>query len=206
MHAQSIYYWLDPNSKEFNTICENQLDIIKIKKKNYFEKNYLKLRDSNLYDQVGVFSLSKNPLNENMWAHYSCNSEGFCVGFDSIELLRRLQLKFGFVDYEEQPPIHSFIKDFDENQKDEMFSKNIKWREEEEFRILTLNIKTVKDRKVNVEPFIIKKIIIGNKMNSTDLNQIKNLIKTKYKGSVKLFSIKPTAFNYGFEKVELKTR
>lgn len=33
-------------------------------------------------DKSGIYSLSKTPLEELLWAHYSCNHTGFCIEYD----------------------------------------------------------------------------------------------------------------------------
>lgn len=38
-------------------------------------------------DSCGVFSLSYNPLNELIWAHYGGSHQGFCVGYDIDKLI-----------------------------------------------------------------------------------------------------------------------
>jgi hypothetical protein len=38
-------------------------------------------------DKSGVFSLSLNPLNELIWAHYGGSHKGFCVGYDLQKLV-----------------------------------------------------------------------------------------------------------------------
>ncbi|MDQ2139851.1 DUF2971 domain-containing protein [Alcaligenaceae bacterium B3P038] len=38
-------------------------------------------------DKSGVFSLSKNPLQELIWAHYGGSHRGFCVGYDMQKLV-----------------------------------------------------------------------------------------------------------------------
>lgn len=107
-------YWIDPNSREFRVLIENRFELIKQNPEAYFEENYLNLRNSYAYDRVGVFSLTENCLDETMWAYYGKNSEGFCIGFDTVGLLRSFPLSFGFAQYNDSPPLHSFIKSIEE--------------------------------------------------------------------------------------------
>jgi len=53
-------------------------------------------------DKCGVFSLSYNPLNELIWAHYGGSHQGYCVGYDLDELLEfepmhlhRIEVNYG---------------------------------------------------------------------------------------------------------------
>lgn len=41
----------------------------------------------NFVDKSGVFSLSRNPLNELIWAHYGGSHRGFCAGYDVKRLI-----------------------------------------------------------------------------------------------------------------------
>jgi hypothetical protein len=38
-------------------------------------------------DKSGVFSLSYNPLQELIWAHYGGSHRGFCIGYDTLKLV-----------------------------------------------------------------------------------------------------------------------
>ncbi len=46
-------------------------------------KGQVKALDS-LLDNIGIFSLSENPLSKLMWSHYSANHEGIAFGFVAI--------------------------------------------------------------------------------------------------------------------------
>lgn len=53
-------------------------------------------------DKCGVFSLSYNPLNELIWAHYAGSHQGYCVGYDldrllqfDITNLQRIEVRYG---------------------------------------------------------------------------------------------------------------
>jgi hypothetical protein len=192
-----------PDSREFNVICENQLDLIKQNPPQYFEKNYREIRESNIYDIVGVFSLSINCVDETMWAHYGNNSTGFCVGFDSVELLKDLFMQFGFVTYTDEPPLHSFIKDYSDNLNNEMFLKHTKWKNEEEFRIVTLQIKNDEDRAIKINQNAIKEIVLGENISDYNQSEIIKILTTKYNSDVKLFKVISNISSYGFKKVLL---
>lgn len=201
--AQERLIHLNPDSREFRIICENQFDIIKADPKKYFEKNYLDLRESDIYDIMGIFSLTKDPLDETMWAHYGADSTGFCVGFDTIGLARELNINFGIVNYDKEPPPFSFIKSFQENEKDTNFLKHTKWSNEQEFRFLTFAIKLFDDRLVAIKPNLIKEIIVGDKIPKDYLNEIINLLSSKYESKVNLYKIKATVGKYGLDKDQI---
>lgn len=202
-HAQLRFPHLHPNSRDFKVICENKFDLIKQNPEKYFEENYMQIRESDLYDRVGVFSLSSDALNEPMWAHYGNNGTGFCVGFDTLALARTLQFGFGYVEYEDEPPVYSFVRNIDENQKDQMFLKHIKWTYEVEFRFLTLRIASTKDRSVEVSPNSIKEVILGQKISAEHEKEIVELLLQKYVGMVRLYKTSAKAGSYGLQKQEI---
>ncbi len=191
------------DTREFRVVCDNKMDMIRENPKKHFEDNYLEMRESDVYDRVGVFSLTSDCLNETMWAHYGNNSKGFCVGFDTLALVKPLNMGFGFVDYEEEPPVHSFIKEIDENQKDQMYLKHTKWIYEKEFRLLTLAIINDKDRGVKVVPGIIREVILSTAIPDKHKQEIIQLLKNKYDSKVKLFICRPNAGIYGMQKEEI---
>lgn len=202
-HAPIRHPFIHPESREFKVICENQMDIIRSNPANHFEGNYLEIRESNLYDPVGVLSLTFDALNETMWAHYGSNSKGFCVGFDTVALAKGIECGFGFVTYQDEPPVHSFIKDIEENQKDQMFLKHSKWIYEKEFRFLTLRIQSDKDRAIKTDPSTVREIVLGQNTSDTHRDEIIKILKEKYEGSVKLFQVKANVGSYGLQKQEI---
>ncbi len=203
MQTQIRFPQFPPKSREFRVVCDNKLDIIKENPQKHFEENYLELRESDLYDRIGVFSLTSDCLNETMWAHYGNNAKGFCIGFDTVDLLKKAPGGFGFVDYEKDPPLHSFIRPISENQKDEMYLKNTKWEYEKEFRLLTFRVKSDKDRLFNFNPAIIKEIVLGSLISNEDRNEIIEILKKKYKSKVRLFICKASASSYSLQREEI---
>lgn len=203
--AEKQFPLVDTNSREFRVICENKFDEIKLNPNAYFEKNYKTVRESNIYDCVGVCSLSKTELDPTMWAHYALDSTGFCVGFDSVNLIKNfpIRISFGHVDYKSNPPLHSFIKEFDENQESEMFLKHTKWNNEDEFRFLTLDILKASDREIKFDGSTISEIILGKEISNQNEDEIISILKTKYYSKIKLFRIETntSSFNYSKKKI-----
>ncbi|SRR6266496_166823 len=202
-HAETNFPHINPKSREFQVICENQIEIIKSDPKTFFENNYLEIRESDLYDCIGVFSLSKDSLDETMWAHYAINSTGFCIGFDTIELLQNFHMGFGPITYDDEPPLHSFIKSFRDNTKNEMYLKHTKWSHEKEFRVLTSAIKKNSDRSVKINKNSVKEIIVGSKMPTDYINEIITLLKSDYSSKVALFKADVNTSSYGLKKIAI---
>jgi hypothetical protein len=95
--------------RDLNVICENKMEEIRKDPQKYFENNYKQIREGKIYDRVGVFSCTKDELNETMWAHYANNNQGFAIGFITIELARNLLCSIGPVTYNDRIPVYSFI-------------------------------------------------------------------------------------------------
>jgi Protein of unknown function (DUF2971) len=98
-----------------------------------------------LVSQCGIFSLSYNPLNELIWAHYGGSHHGFCIGYDLEKLI------------EFEPPVHYCIDVIYENSAPSLNAKDLigdscpkralqrllgtkstAWAYEEEVRVITI--------------------------------------------------------------------
>lgn len=191
--------WLSPGSREIRILTENRLKLIKEYPEKYFEENYLVLRESKVYDGVGVFSLTKNELNETMWAHYGNNSKGFCIGFNTVELCRNIITSFGPVRYEDNPPVYSFIKEWNENEFDNSFFKHSKWSHEEEFRLITYGINNSEERLKEIPEKTIEEIVLGEKISEKDTKEIISVLISKYNRRIKLYKAIPGNF-YSYKK------
>lgn len=201
--SKNRYNKFHPDSREFNALCENAWDEIKLDPNAYFKNNLKALRESDVYDMIGVFSLTSDPLNEAMWAYYSGNSSGFVVGFDTIGLVKHLGFKFGYVKYSDEIPVYNLIEgNQGSGAVDTTYLKNSKWIHEQEFRILTYQIKSDDDRKVSFPQDLIKEIIVGSEASNVDIELIVNELRNKYNGSVPLFRA-VISVHGGLEKEEI---
>lgn len=95
-------------------------------------------------DKCGVFSMSYNPLNELIWAHYGGSHKGFCVGYDvdlitSFEPSRHFCLDVTYGDC--TPSVHATDLLNDQTPRKVLQkilgSKSNPWRYEEEVRTVT---------------------------------------------------------------------
>ena len=94
-------YW-SSSIEQLNDPCEAITDTKKVKKiLNYIgqkvgikDKEDLKLINDNtdevlsLDNKMGIYSLSKTPLDELLWAHYANSHKGFCIEYDLDVLLK----------------------------------------------------------------------------------------------------------------------
>lgn len=133
------------------------------------------------FDQrFGVLSLTANPGSNDMWEKYSNEHKGFCVGFDP-----NIMFKFfgggGQVLYDDElPEIHPMPKhSFVEQNHLQVFSKEEKWKFEQEYRVFKFNKEPFKKRerviKIPVEAF--KEVIFGSNMSNSDKEEILGVIR-----------------------------
>ncbi|WP_161627185.1 DUF2971 domain-containing protein [Flavobacterium subsaxonicum] len=96
-----------------------------------------------LNKRIGIYSLSKNYLDELLWAHYANSHKGFCIEYDLDTLIQTFKTEkvFSFpVIYNKLPPEIS-IADIN-NRKNNLIHKlsgfkSKRWEYEEEHRIIT---------------------------------------------------------------------
>lgn len=147
--------------EQLNDPCEAITDTKKIKNLlrfiskilGFISEEDLKLIDDNtdqvlsLDDKMGIFSLSKTPLDELLWAHYANSHKGYCLGYELETLLE----SDGYKNIHSYPVIYTkkpaSIGYFDviKNKSKEMiqkfaFYKSKRWEYEQEHRIVTSKI------------------------------------------------------------------
>jgi len=95
-------------------------------------------------DAVGICSLSRDPLNLLMWAHYSKEHTGFVVEFNiPTEGMEPTHDLFYFenlislrVNYTECKPAVDFFDDQDTKTKKQFLTKGVSWKYEQEERVI----------------------------------------------------------------------
>ncbi|MBT1073783.1 DUF2971 domain-containing protein [Geobacter grbiciae] len=99
-------------------------------------------------DAVGICSLSRDPLNLLMWAHYAQHHKGFVVEFEIPVAATDINLEdlphdYWFellvpheVEYEIDKPIISFFDTEDEKRRKQFLIKGIDWKYEQEERVI----------------------------------------------------------------------
>ena len=192
---------LAPESREIEVISENHLDRIKADPIKWFEAVYDDLRDNGTFEIFGVFSLTTDPLNARMWAHYADQYKGFCVGYDTIELLRRLNMSFGPVDYRTELYLHSLIEDkWDDMQR--YYIKEKGWEYEQEWRVLNLDFTPNRQRLVKLDRSVIKEVYLGSDIPIDSEREIMGILKAKYNSQVHLYKLRAGVSSLG--KVEMQ--
>lgn len=184
-------YW-SSSKEQLNDPCEAITGTKKIKNLlNYIGQKVgaktsddFKLIDDNTDDvlsldnKMGIYSLSKTPLDELLWAHYANSHKGFCIEYDLDVLLKNdgeNHIHSFPVLYSKKPPSIGYLDII--NNKSGMikkfaFYKSKKWEYEKEHRIVTSKIG------LNSYDFkALKSIYFGLKINETTKNNILNLLK-----------------------------
>jgi hypothetical protein len=112
--------------------------------------------------RFGVFSITANPVNLEMWNKYSDNGTGFCVGFDTLELFNHLG-GGGLVNYCKKLPDIYHDDELEVEHFKQVFSKEMKWKFEEEYRTHKFyrNPAKLDDRRIEIPPTVFKEVIFG---------------------------------------------
>lgn len=169
------------------------------------EKEILNLQNAvhNLFNvrkkTLGIYSLSKTYVDELLWAHYANSHKGFCIEYDLDKLLD-CDKSFGLysfdIKYSKEPPQYSIM---DINNKGTEYiikkiagHKSIRWKYEQEYRIMT-------DFFGN-HPYdfqAVKGIYFG--LNMVE-NQKEILMNTLEGRGIKFYQIKQVPKTYQFER------
>lgn len=189
------------NSQELEILLQNKLCRIKEDPATFFEANVHSMRNSNLFDGIGVLSLSAECMNPAMWAYYGSNSHGFCMGFDTIELLRDRLWSFGPCKYSDEPIRLSLINPPD--RKNELFLKSTTWSQEREYRCIELSIKTSADRAIKFNKSILKEVLLGTDIQKEHEAEIIKILKHSYDSKVLLFKMKHSTSGYKLERAQI---
>ena len=93
-----------------------------------------------IYENSGVYSLSKDYKNELLWAYYANSHKGFCIEYD-FNILKQYPCNednFFDVKYSKNVPIINLGSIFDISiLKKSLVTKSLSWKHEDEIRILT---------------------------------------------------------------------
>ncbi|MBL1221563.1 DUF2971 domain-containing protein [Chryseobacterium sp. L7] len=132
------------------------------------------------YDKrLGVLSLTEHNCLDKMWEKYANKHQGFCIGYNSEKLFDYLG-GGGIVEYYEKMPIilpQPFMN-IDTARALQVYQKEKKWEFEKEYRTqkFWINGATIADRQIKLPADVFHHIILGNRMNTEDENEIRNEI------------------------------
>jgi hypothetical protein len=105
-------------------------------------------------NKIGIACFSTHPMNMNLWAHYSNNHKGLCLQFDTecdtyfFEKIRYMKY------YEKLEKKHFSPLEEKFELTDIFFEKDIIWRQEEEIRLLNIEVGKVHFKKKSLKNII----------------------------------------------------
>lgn len=153
-----------------------------------------------LDQRMGVFSLTKHNDDILMWGHYAASHRGFCVGFDTEELLKLTNIDYiGKVRYLPEFPIILPSDNITDNFEEQIFTKWNRWKYEDEFR-LTKN--HIKNRKIKLPSKIFKEIVLGYNMSSKERTRLIKLARKKFP-RIKIYEAKPNEEKFEIQILEI---
>lgn len=155
-------------------------------------------------DNSGVFSLSRNTIDELMWAHYGSSHCGMVIEYD-LELLTRFSSRQHLhrfsVEYSEEPPnldMQSLQGNAGEAVRKMLGHKSPRWSYEEEFRIVLENT----NGRIPHDYRAIKSITFGLKI----YNKVREIIYESTKHKVpEYFEITKAPGTYLLERKRLES-
>jgi len=156
---------------------------------------------TNAINTSGIFSLTRNPTDELMWAHYADSHRGIAIEYD-LDLLTRFTPKphlhtFG-VEYEKFPPefgINNLASS--EALRIMLGYKSPRWFYEEEYRVLVDNINGQMPHDFRA----VKSLTFGLNFPKDKRQMIIDLISCKVSD---FYEIKSIPNSYSFERVPYK--
>lgn len=136
-------------------------------------------------NQVGVLSLTANPMLFRMWVEYSGNHSGFCVGFNGSSLFEDPENRFGMIGdviYSEELPIIHPNEELLSKVRKRAFYKLEERSFEEEYRITKTMYKPADQdwRMVQVNSDKFREIIFGAKMADKDKQEIIQVVGANF--------------------------
>ena len=153
-----------------------------------------------LHDIYGVLSLTAVKDNILMWAHYSNDHHGFCVGFDSIKLFEYFGGGGGKINYEDNYPIILPTDDLIVQMAKQTHTKASFWDYEIEYRLSKMNFS---NKAISIPAEFITELILGYKISESDESEIVDIISTKLP-HVNILKTKPRKLEFEFDLVEIK--
>ncbi len=212
------YFWA-PTRRDLNDPCEglfddqsvnSQLDIIFKVFSNKDSSSASALENVKtalkellkFVDKSGVYSLSKTPLDELLWAHYAYNHTGFCVEYDLEKLVEYEKNDYTFLDvkYKNDPQVMS-VSDIDTTGQNKILIKMLgikskAWSYEKETRVITSN-----SGKHSYDFRAVKAIYFGLRMPDEDKNKLIEKLKGR---NVQYHQIILKSNSYKFSYIQVK--
>lgn len=150
-----------------------------LKRKDYLKEEtnnqFLNMYFKELFDHLGILSLTAEPCLEAMWNKYADNNKGFCIGYNSRILFDSLG-GGGKVQYFDEMPVlkPDPIMTLDERNWKQVYFKERKWEFEEEYRTQKFWNKSANktERQISIPKEAFNCVIIGNKMEQKEITEL----------------------------------
>lgn len=165
----------------------------------------LKLALKGVFDFVdcsGIYSLSKTPLEELLWAHYASSHTGFCIEYDIDELIKYEEQDYKKIDVQYlDAPLSVSINHLNDSEgrssivKIMLGVKSKSWEYENEIRVVT--------SASGAHPYdfrALKAIYFGLRMPEKQKAEMMNVLQGR---GIEYFQIKLIEGSYKFEAVKL---
>ena len=164
-------------------------------------------------ENFGLCALTSRPDNLLMWAHYSYNHTGFCVGFNSKKLLdaqiqfakEKVALGLLKIEYLDTIPKINFFQSMMETDHGDdlvrlMTIKSVEWDYEDEYRLLLWDQANIE---LEFTPPIISEVRLGCKILDTDREQILGIVQSLDQDiTVYQARLSSSEFKMDFEKID----
>ncbi|OCH36196.1 DUF2971 domain-containing protein [Aliivibrio fischeri] len=170
---------------------------------------------SQVFDNVGICSLSAQRDNQVMWSHYADEHRGLCIEFDIPKIMKLNNvLSLARVTYQSELPELKLVKTFAPN-SDALFiasaidtsmfmniltTKDVTWRYENEIRIIKPQYGAIK-----FTPDCIVSISFGIRTTERDMLSVKRLLSSQLYSHIKWYKAKKSTVTYSldFELLEI---
>jgi len=167
------------------------------------------------YEQFGILSLVKEPTSLPMWAYYSNNHSGICIGLKTKALAEYQKFMFQEhqnllllhdVNYTEQIPEVSIDTPLDDSEtkvkEEELvhYTKSNQWQHEDEIRLIFWNHP---NSTCELGPDAIGQVIVGIEADDENVKELINELKSNNSNAV-VKRAKKSSYEYGldFEVIE----
>lgn len=140
--------------------------------------------------QIGILSLSINPLETLLWSHYAQGHMGVCIEFDLLKDIETFNFPIEVIydnDVIKFNYIRTQIRESGVTNTTPLYHKTKDWEYEAEYRVLKLG---QANKLVKINPHAISSVIFGAKTIPQQIRELSHLIKDKGFDWVQLKKIK----------------
>lgn len=202
-----------PNRNKLNDPCEGVfVDEIVSDKGNslhpYFRKQFKIFYEE--CENIGIYSLSKTPIDELLWAYYANSHNGFCIEYDLDELLKINDLKTYFdVNYGDINKLNFgsafFYNSINKLLKLILGNKSNAWIHEDEIRVLTESsgLKEISEDAITGIYFGLRMPERSDKDTVVSQNDVMFALKNKKIKFYKMY-LEPDSYLLNFNEIENK--